>query len=121
MADAHDQVAEVFVVNNRNDPGFAAFALLNRHALARHIEITDIELDAFATTNAQPPPRFDQTAIAKIGCRQESFAQISWPDVIGRSSELVLGCRHLQLSCEIAHPRSGVQKIAPCLPQEVTL
>ena len=71
MADENDQVAEVFVVNDRNDPGFAAFTLLNRHAFALHIEVTDIELDAFAATNAQPPQRFDQTAIAKVSRGQE--------------------------------------------------
>ena len=55
VADENDQVAEVFVVNNWNDSGFATFALLNRHAFALNIEVTDIELDEFATANAQPP------------------------------------------------------------------
>ena len=55
MADENDQVAEVFIVNNRNEPSLAAFALLNRHAFALNIEVTHIELDEFATANAQPP------------------------------------------------------------------
>ena len=36
-----------------------------------HIEVANIELDEFAPTNTQPPQRFDQTAIAKIGRGQE--------------------------------------------------
>jgi hypothetical protein len=71
MTDENDQVAEVFVVDDRNDSGFATFALLNRHVFAFHIEVANIELDEFATTNTQPPQRFDQTAIAKMGRGQE--------------------------------------------------
>jgi hypothetical protein len=71
MADENDQIAEVFVVDDRNDPGFAAFTLLNHYAFALHIKVTDIKLDEFATANAQPPQRFDQTAVAKIGRGQE--------------------------------------------------
>lgn len=71
IADENDEVAEVFVVNNRNDPGFAAFALLNHHSFALNIEVTDIELDEFTATNPEPPERFNQTAIAKIGRGQE--------------------------------------------------
>jgi hypothetical protein len=58
IADENDQVAEVFVVDDRNDPGFAAFAFLNRHAFALNIKVTDIELDEFATTNAQTTTTF---------------------------------------------------------------
>jgi hypothetical protein len=71
MADENEEIAEVFVVDDRNDPGFTAFALLNRHAFAFNIEIPDIELEEFATANAQPPERFDQTTIPKIGRGQE--------------------------------------------------
>ena len=52
MADENDQVAEVFIVDDRNDSGFAAFTLLNRYSFALHIEVTDIELNQLAATNA---------------------------------------------------------------------
>jgi hypothetical protein len=71
IADENHQIAEVFVVDDWNDPDFAAFALLDNHSFALNIEVTDIELDEFAATNAQPLQRFDQTAISKIGrCQQ---------------------------------------------------
>ena len=55
IADENQQIAEVFVVDDRNDPGFAAFALLDDHPFALDIEVADIQFDEFAATNAQPP------------------------------------------------------------------
>ena len=117
-ANEHEQVAEVFVVNERDDPGFAAFALPDRHPFAFDIEIADIELEEFAPPHAQPPQRFDETSIPKIGSRQEQFPHVSRSEVIRRSGELMFRCRHLHPSCNIAQPFSEVQNIAPDLPQE---
>ncbi len=118
-ANEEQQVAEVFVVNEGDDAGFPAFALTDRHPFAFDIEVSDIELDAFTTTNAHPPQRLEEAPIPKIGRRQEQFPYVRRFEVIGRGGELVFGCRHRKPSCGMAHSFSGVQNIAPDLPQEV--
>jgi hypothetical protein len=120
-ADEHEQVTEVFVVNDRDDPSFITFTLLDRHPFALDIEVADIELEEFAAPNAQPPQRFDETSIPKIGRRQEQLPHVSRSEVISRSGELMFRCRHRHPSCDIAHPFSGMQKIAPALSQEGNL
>ena len=65
-ADEEDQITEILVIDDRNDPGFAAFTFMDRHAFAFHINVSNIEMDEFVATNAEPPEGFNQTSIPKI-------------------------------------------------------
>lgn len=93
-ADEHEQVAEVVVIDDRNDPGFAAFTLMDSDPFALCIEVPHIEMDEFTAANAKPPERFDQTSIPKIAGAQEQFSHVSGLEVIGRGGKLVLGYSH---------------------------
>ena len=57
--DEHEQVTEILIINDGNDPCFAAFALVDGHAFALCIAVPNIEMDEFAATNAEPPEGFD--------------------------------------------------------------
>ncbi len=57
-ADEHEKITEILVINDRNDPCFAAFALVDGHPFALFIEVPNIETDEFAAANAEPPERF---------------------------------------------------------------
>ncbi len=70
-ANENEQITEVFVVDKRNDPCFAAFALAYGHPLALRIEVPNVEVNEFTATNAEPPECFDQTSIPKIVGAQE--------------------------------------------------
>jgi len=57
--DEHEQVTEILIINDGNDPGFAAFAFVDGDPFTMCIAVPHIEMDEFAATNAQPPERFD--------------------------------------------------------------
>jgi hypothetical protein len=57
--DEDEQITEILVINDGNDPCFAAFALVEDYPFAFFIEVPNIEIDEFATTNAEPPECFD--------------------------------------------------------------
>ena len=44
-ADEHEKITEILVINDRNDPCFAAFALVDDHSFAFFIEVPNIEID----------------------------------------------------------------------------
>ncbi len=118
-ADENEQITEIFIMNDGNDPCFAAFALVDGHPFAFRIEVPNIEIDEFAATNAEPSERFDQTSIPKIVGAQEQFSHVRWLDVIGRSGELLLGCRHRKTSLNMASLFFCVPKTAHNPSQEV--
>ena len=93
-ANEDEQITEVFVVDERNDPCFAPFPLAYGHPFAFRIEVPNVEADEFTATNAKPPECFDQTSIAKIVSRQKQFLHLRGLDVVSRSRELMFGCRH---------------------------
>ena len=66
-ADEQEQITEIFVVNDGNHPCFATLALADGHPFAFFVEVPDIEIDELTATNTEPPERFDQTSIPKIG------------------------------------------------------
>src|SRR5262249_55882114 len=76
---------------------------------------SDIELREFTATDAQPPQRFDEATIPKIGSSQKQFPHVRWFEVIGRGGELVLGCGHSVPSYGIAHPFFEVQNMVVLL------
>jgi hypothetical protein len=65
-ANEHEQITEILVINDGNDPCFSAFALADYHAFAFHIDVSHIESGEFTTTHAEPPECFEQTSIPKI-------------------------------------------------------
>jgi hypothetical protein len=81
-ADEQEQSTEIFVVHDGNHPCCAAFALVDGHPFAFFVEVSDIESGALAATNAEPPERFDHTAIPKIVGAQEQFSYVSGLAVI---------------------------------------
>jgi len=122
-ANEHEQVTEIFVINDGNDPCFAAFALVDGYPFALCIAVPHIEMDKFAATNAEPPEGFDQASIPEIAGAQEQFSHVSGLEVIGRGGELVLGCRHGKTSWQMALfsfcvPKTAhnpSQKVNPCV------
>ena len=66
IADENEKITEILVINDRNDPCFAAFALVDDHSFAFFIEVPNIEIDEFAATNTEPPECFDQASIPEI-------------------------------------------------------
>jgi hypothetical protein len=55
-ADEDQHVAEVLVVDERDDTGFATFPLADHDPFAVGVEVADIEVDEFTAPHAQPGP-----------------------------------------------------------------
>ena len=119
-ADEHEKITEILVINDRNDPCFAAFALVDGHPFALFIEVPNVETDEFAAANAEPPERFEQASIPEIAGAQEQFLHVRGLDVIGRGGKLLLGCRHRKTSKKMALLFFCVPKTAHNPSQEVT-
>ncbi len=66
-----EKITEILVIDDRDDPCFAAFTFVDGHAFAFHIDVPNIEMGEFVATNTEPPERFDQASIPKIGGTQE--------------------------------------------------
>ncbi len=65
-AEENEKVAEIVVINDGNDTRFAAFALVDGHQFALFIDVLNVEIDEFASANAEPPERFDSASIPEI-------------------------------------------------------
>ena len=72
------------IINDGNDPCFAAFALVYSHAFAFCIEVPNTERDEFAATNPEPPEGFDQASIPEIAGVQEQLSDVSGLEMISR-------------------------------------
>jgi hypothetical protein len=118
-ADEDEQITEILVIDDGNDPCFTAFALVDGHPFAFLIEVSHIEIDEFAATHAEPPEGFDQASIPEIAGAQEQFSHVSRLEVIGRGGKLLRGCRHGKTSLKMALFFFCVPKTAHNPSQEV--